>query len=138
MLVLPALIDSGAFSTFVSSQLNLFHNTLEKLLKLQLFGRSPASTEIIQFHDNALTLRFQVWLLATQLAESTLIMLRLSWLQDINPDIDWKNLTMQFLGPKASLAANIPLSLQLPSTSNISNLDYSIRGTQTPMILKDA
>ncbi|KAG5716668.1 hypothetical protein E4T56_gene16364 [Termitomyces sp. T112] len=69
--VLHTLVNSGASGIFVSNQLDLFHDILNKILKLQLFDRSPASTGITHYHNNALTLnnnlRFQVWLLVTQL-----------------------------------------------------------------------
>ncbi|KAG5337095.1 hypothetical protein C0989_010809 [Termitomyces sp. Mn162] len=140
--VLPALVNSGASSTFVSNQLDLSYDTLDKPLELQLFNGSPALTGVIQYHDSTLTLdnrlRFQVQLLITQLLESTLIVLGLPWLQDINPNIDWKDLSTQFLGPKASLTAAIPLCLQPPSNSNIPDLDSSSsRVTQIPTTLKD-
>ncbi|KAG5351021.1 hypothetical protein C0989_008276 [Termitomyces sp. Mn162] len=63
-------------------------------------------------------------------------MLRLPWLQDINPDIDWKNLTMQFSGSKASLAAAIPLHLQSILDCNTPNPNSSTsRATQSPSTL---
>ncbi|KAG5721451.1 hypothetical protein E4T56_gene13177 [Termitomyces sp. T112] len=104
---------------------------------LQLFDGSPATTGITQYYNNTLTLnndlQFQAQLLITQLPPSTPIMLRLPWLQDINPDIDWKNLTMQFPGPKASLVAAIPLCLQSISDSDISDSGTSTSGaTQSP------
>ncbi|KAG5337162.1 hypothetical protein C0989_010447, partial [Termitomyces sp. Mn162] len=81
LMVLPTLINSRAFSTFVSKQLDLPHNTLNKLLEFQLFDQSPASSGITQYHNSALTLnnnfRFQVWLLAIQLLELTPIVLGL-------------------------------------------------------------
>ncbi|KNZ71527.1 hypothetical protein J132_09044 [Termitomyces sp. J132] len=96
--VLPALVNSGISGTFISSQLDLCCNNLNKFLKLQLFDRSPVTTGITQYYDNIFTLdnnlQFQAWLLVTQLLPLTLIMLRLPWLQDVNPNIDWKNLTM--------------------------------------------
>ncbi|KAG5331635.1 hypothetical protein C0989_007822 [Termitomyces sp. Mn162] len=102
--VFPTLVDSGASSTFVSNQLDLWCNDLNRPLKLQLFDGSPAMTRITQYHDNTLTLdnnlQFQAWLLITQLLPPTPIMLGLPWLQDVNPNIDWKDLTMQFLAPK--------------------------------------
>ncbi|KNZ78060.1 hypothetical protein J132_02352 [Termitomyces sp. J132] len=131
--VLPALVDSGASSVFVSNQLDLRRNDLDKLLELQLFDGSPATTRIMQYHDNTLTLdnnlQFQARLLVTQLPPSTLIVLRLLWLQDINPDINWKNLTMQFPGPKASLAATIHLHLQSISDLNVPHPDTITSGT---------
>ncbi|KAG5723577.1 hypothetical protein E4T56_gene18117 [Termitomyces sp. T112] len=54
--ILPALIDSGASSVFVSNQLDLRRNDLDKPLKLQLFDGSLATTRIMQYHDNTLTL----------------------------------------------------------------------------------
>ncbi|KAG5334671.1 hypothetical protein C0989_003212 [Termitomyces sp. Mn162] len=135
--ILSTLIDSSASGIFVSSQLDLQCNNLDKPPKLQLFDESPATTGITQYHDNTLTLdndlQFQAWLLITQLPLSTPIMLRLPWLQDINPDIDWRNLTMQFPSPKASLAATIPLCLQSISDSNNSDPSASTsRATQSP------
>ncbi|KAG5348499.1 hypothetical protein C0989_010330, partial [Termitomyces sp. Mn162] len=135
--VLPALVNSGTSSTFISSQLDLQHNDLDKPLELQLFDGSPATTGITQYHDNTLTLdnnlQFQAWLLITQLPPSTPIVLRLPWLQDINPNIDWKNLIMQFPGSKASLAAAIPLCLQSILDSDIFNPSTSTSGaTQSP------
>ncbi|KAG5336890.1 hypothetical protein C0989_011647 [Termitomyces sp. Mn162] len=124
-MILPVLIDSSTSGMFVNSQLDFQHNDLNKPLKLQLFDRSPAITGITQYHDNALTLnndlRVQAQLLVAQLPPLTPIVLRLSWLQDINSNINWKNLTMQFLSPKASLAATIPLCLQFISDSDVSN-----------------
>ncbi|KAG5349986.1 hypothetical protein C0989_000849 [Termitomyces sp. Mn162] len=118
-----------------------FQCNFNKLLELQLFDKSPASTKITQYYNNALTLnnnlRFQVWLLVTQLPKS-LIVLGLPWLQNINPNINWKNLTMQFSGPKASLAAAIPLCIQSPSDPDIPDLDASTsKATQSSSILKD-
>ncbi|KNZ78644.1 hypothetical protein J132_11085 [Termitomyces sp. J132] len=82
--VLPTLVNSGTSSAFISSQLNLQHNDLNKPLKLQLFDRSPAMTGVTQYYDNTLTLNndlwFQAWLLITQLPPLTPIMLRLLWM----------------------------------------------------------
>ncbi|KNZ80763.1 hypothetical protein J132_04268 [Termitomyces sp. J132] len=114
--VLPALIDSGTSGVFVSNQLDLRRNDLDKPLELQLFDGSPATTRITQYHDNTLTLdndlQFQARLLVTQLPPSTPIVLGLPWLRDVNPDINWKDLTMQLPGPEASLAAAIHLRFQ--------------------------
>ncbi|KAG5735420.1 hypothetical protein E4T56_gene12784 [Termitomyces sp. T112] len=112
--VLPALVDSGASSVFISNQLDLQRNDLDKPLELQLFDRSPAMTRIMQYYDNTLTLDNNLQLL---------------WLQDVNPDINWKNLTMQFPGPKASLAAAIHLRFQ-----SISDLDVTLDLTVTPTV----
>ncbi|KAG5352036.1 hypothetical protein C0989_004131 [Termitomyces sp. Mn162] len=135
--VLPALVNSGASGTFISSQLDLQHNNLNKPLKLQIFDRSPITIEITQYHDNTLTfdndLQFQAQLLITQLPPLTLIVLGLPWLQDVNPNIDWKNLTMQFPSPKASLAAAIPLCLQSVSGSDVSDPGANTSGAaQSP------
>ncbi|KAG5333552.1 hypothetical protein C0989_005453, partial [Termitomyces sp. Mn162] len=140
--VFPALVDSGASSTFVSNQLGLQHNDLNRPLKLQLFNGSPAMTRIMQYHNNTLTLdnnlQFQAWLLVTQLPLPTPIVLGLPWLQDINPDIDWKDLTMQFPGPKASLAAAICLRLQSILDSDVSHPGTSTSGaTQNPSTSND-
>ncbi|KAG5348865.1 hypothetical protein C0989_007644 [Termitomyces sp. Mn162] len=128
---------SGASSVFISNQLNLQHNDLDKPLELQLFDGSPATTRITQYHDNTLTLdnnlQFQARLLVTQLPPSTPIMLGLLWLQDVNPNINWKNLTMQFPGPKASLAAAIHLCLQ-----SISDLDVPCPDTITSKMTQDS
>ncbi|KAG5732447.1 hypothetical protein E4T56_gene8398 [Termitomyces sp. T112] len=118
--ILPALVDSRASSIFISKQLNFLHNTLNTPLKLQLFDGSPVLTGITQYHDNSLMLNNNLRF------------------QDINPNINWKSLTMQFPGPNTSLAAIIPLHLQSPSNSNIPNLDSSSSGAaQNPTTLKD-
>ncbi|KAG5328454.1 hypothetical protein C0989_010418, partial [Termitomyces sp. Mn162] len=140
--VFSALVDSSASGTFVSNQLSLQCNDLDKPLKLQLFNRSPAMTIITQYHDNTLTLdnnlQFQAQLLIIQLPPPTPIVLGLPWLQDVNPDIDWKNLTMQFPSPEASLAAAIPLHLQSISDSNVSHPSASTSGvTQSPSTSND-
>ncbi|KAG5349185.1 hypothetical protein C0989_005414 [Termitomyces sp. Mn162] len=136
MFVLPALINSSASSTFVSSQLDLWCNDLDKPLKLQLFDGSPTMTRITQYYNNTITLdnelQFQAWFLVTQLPLLTPIMLGLLWLQDINPNIDWKNITMRFPSPKASLAAAIPLCLQSILDPNVSDPGAStFRATQS-------
>ncbi|KAG5730117.1 hypothetical protein E4T56_gene1869 [Termitomyces sp. T112] len=117
--VLPTLVDSGASGVFVSNQLDLRRNDLDKPLELQLFNGSPAMTRIMQYHDNTLTLdndlQFQAQLLITQLPPSTLIVLRLLWL------------------PEASLAAAIHLRLQSISDLDIPRPDTITSGmTQDP------
>ncbi|KAG5334140.1 hypothetical protein C0989_004340 [Termitomyces sp. Mn162] len=99
-------------------------------------------TRITQYHNNTLTLdndlQFQARLLVTQLPPLTPIVLRLLWLQDINPDINWKDLTMQFPSPEASLAAAIPLCLQSILDSDISHPSTSTSGvTQNPSTSND-
>ncbi|KAG5348626.1 hypothetical protein C0989_009372 [Termitomyces sp. Mn162] len=140
--VFPALVNSSASSTFVSNQLSLWHNNLNRPLKLQLFDGSPATTRITQYHNNTLTLnnnlQFLAWLLVTQLPPLTPIMLGLPWLQDVNPDINWKDLTMQFPSPKVSLVAAIPLHLQSIPDSDVSHPSTSTsRATQSPSTSND-
>ncbi|KAG5732130.1 hypothetical protein E4T56_gene2160 [Termitomyces sp. T112] len=131
------LQDSGASSVFISNQLNLRCNDLDKPLELQLFDGSPAMTRITQYHDNTLTLdndlQFQAQLLITQLPPLTLIVLGLPWLQDVNPNINWKNLTMQFPSPEASLVAAIHLCLQ-----SISDLNIPCPNTITSRMTQDS
>ncbi|KAG5722479.1 hypothetical protein E4T56_gene2867 [Termitomyces sp. T112] len=140
--VFPALVDSGTSSTFVSNQLSLQHNDLDRPLELQLFDGSPATTRIMQYHNNTLTLnnnlQFQAWLLVTQLPPPTPIVLGLPSLQDVNPDINWKELTMQFPSPKASLAAAICLCLQSILDSDVYHSVTSTSGaTQNPSTSDD-
>ncbi|KAG5348524.1 hypothetical protein C0989_010161, partial [Termitomyces sp. Mn162] len=140
--VFPALVDSGTSGTFVSNQLGLQCNDLNKPLELQLFDGNPAMTRITQYYDNTLILnndlQFQAWLLVTQLPLLTPIVLGLPWLQDVNSNINWKNLTMRFPGPEASLAAAIPLRLQSILDSNISHPGASTSGaTQSPSTSND-
>ncbi|KAG5719204.1 hypothetical protein E4T56_gene11783 [Termitomyces sp. T112] len=54
--VLPTLIDSSTSGVFVSNQLDLRHNDLDKPLELQLFDGSLTTTRITQYHNNTLTL----------------------------------------------------------------------------------
>ncbi|KAG5734830.1 hypothetical protein E4T56_gene626 [Termitomyces sp. T112] len=90
-------------------------------------------TRITQYHDNTLTLnndlQFQARLLVTQLPPLTPIVLRLPWLRDVNPNINWKNLTMQFPGPEASLVAAIHLRFQ-----SIPDPDATPDPTATPTV----
>ncbi|KAG5735334.1 hypothetical protein E4T56_gene11036 [Termitomyces sp. T112] len=126
----PQLHSSGASGVFISNQLDLQCNNLDKPLELQLFDGSPATTRITQYHNNTLTLnndlQFQARLLITQLPPSTPIMLGLPWL------------------PEASLAAAIHLRFQsipdpdttpdptatptVPNPVNSRNLDIKIIG----------
>ncbi|KAG5727060.1 hypothetical protein E4T56_gene20311 [Termitomyces sp. T112] len=96
-----------------------------------------STSGITQYHDNTITLdnelQFQAQFLITQLSPLTPIVLGLLWLQDINPNINWKNFTVQFPGSKASLVAAIPLHLQSISDPNASNSSTSTSGaTQSP------
>ncbi|KAG5334050.1 hypothetical protein C0989_004485 [Termitomyces sp. Mn162] len=94
-------MDSSASSVFISNQLNLQRNDLNKPLELQLFDGSPATTRIMQYHNNTLTL---------------------------NNDLQFQNLTMQFPSPEASLAAAIHLRLQSISDLNIPHPDTITSG----------
>ncbi|KAG6876051.1 hypothetical protein C0993_005951 [Termitomyces sp. T159_Od127] len=103
--ILTALIDSGATRT---------------PMELQLFdGKPTIARPITKSHTSSITLnnglQFLVHLLVTQLPEVTPIVLGLLWLHDVNPDIDWKDLTMKFLSTGACLAA---VSLCLQPTNN--------------------
>ncbi|KAG6898607.1 hypothetical protein C0993_005709 [Termitomyces sp. T159_Od127] len=90
-------------------------------MELQLFDGKPITTRpITKMHTSSIILdnglQFLVDLPVTQLSEVTPIILGLSWLHNINPDIDWKDLTMKF--PRPSCLAAINLHLQ--STDNLS------------------
>ncbi|KAG5733029.1 hypothetical protein E4T56_gene3624 [Termitomyces sp. T112] len=112
----------GTSGIFVSNQFSLWHNDLDRPLKLQLFDGSPATTRIMQYHNNILTLdnnlQFQAQLLVTQLPLLTPIMLGLL--------------------SEASLAATICLRLQSILDSNGSHLGASTSGaTQNPSTSDD-
>ncbi|KAG6875737.1 hypothetical protein C0993_007676 [Termitomyces sp. T159_Od127] len=89
--------------------LNLTHDPLNKLLKLQLFDGKPTTAgPITKTHSSSIildnNLQFPVDLLVTQLSDTTLIVLELLWLCNINSEINWKDLTMKFPRPGACLA----------------------------------
>ncbi|KAG6898602.1 hypothetical protein C0993_005740 [Termitomyces sp. T159_Od127] len=89
-------------------------------MELQLFnGKPTAAGPITQTHSTSIILNNGLWfpvnLLVTQLPEIIPIVLGLPWLRDVNPDIDWKNLTMKFPEPGACLAT-VHLRLQLTLT----------------------
>ncbi|KAG6884128.1 hypothetical protein C0993_001123 [Termitomyces sp. T159_Od127] len=97
--VLTALIDSRATRTFVSDQLNLTHDLLDRPMESQLFDSKPTTAgPITKTHTSSIVLDNGLWFG--------------SWLHDVNPDIDWKDLTMKFSGPGACFAT-INLHLQL-------------------------
>ncbi|KAG6898444.1 hypothetical protein C0993_006840, partial [Termitomyces sp. T159_Od127] len=107
--VLTALIDSGATSIFVSDQLDLTHDSLNRPLELRLFDGKPTTIRpITKTHSSSIilknSLQFPVNLLVMQLPETTSIILGLSWLHNANPNIDWKDLTMKFPGTGTCLA----------------------------------
>ncbi|KAG6899800.1 hypothetical protein C0993_006799 [Termitomyces sp. T159_Od127] len=118
--ILTALIDSGAIRTFVSDQLDLTHDPLDRPMKLQLFdGKLTTARPITKTHTSSITygLWFPIYLLVMQLPEVTSIILGLSWLCDVNSNIDWRDLTMKFPGSSACLAA-VSLCLQLTNNSS--------------------
>ncbi|KAG5718806.1 hypothetical protein E4T56_gene2699 [Termitomyces sp. T112] len=143
----PGLLRSSALdphsrSSSMSDSMTLPRYSLPLSTAVPPAPLSPTTTRITQYHDSTLTLdndlQFQVWLLVTQLPLPTPIVLGLPWLQDVNPDIDWKDLTMQFLSPKVSLAAAIPLRLQSIPDSDVSHPGASTSGaTQSPSTSSD-
>ncbi|KAG5335673.1 hypothetical protein C0989_000756 [Termitomyces sp. Mn162] len=127
---LPTLSDSGTMDNFINKSLAALAPYLLRRLSapipLKLFDGDPTPTGYITHH-------LEAWLLITQLPPLTPIVLGLMWLQDVNPDINWKNLTMQFPSPKATLAAAIPLCLQSILDSDVSHPSASTSGaTQSP------
>ncbi|KAG6875186.1 hypothetical protein C0993_010442 [Termitomyces sp. T159_Od127] len=87
--VLTALVDSGATGTFVSDQLNLIHDLLNRSMELQLFDGKPTTAgPITKTHTHNNGLQFLVHLLVTQLSEVTPIVLGLLWLCNVNPNIN--------------------------------------------------
>ncbi|KAG6864742.1 hypothetical protein C0993_008574 [Termitomyces sp. T159_Od127] len=118
--VLTTLIDSRAIRMFVSDQLNLTYNPLNRPMELQLFNCKPTTAgPITKTHSSFIVLNNSLWflvdLLVTQLPETTpivlAIVLGLPWLCDVNPNTDCRNLTMKFPGPSACLTA-VHLCLQ--------------------------
>ncbi|KAG6887209.1 hypothetical protein C0992_013377, partial [Termitomyces sp. T32_za158] len=88
--ILSALINSRATKTFISDWLALLHQDIAKPLELQLYDGHPASSgPITKSYSSILTLDNGLWFpidfLVTQLHESTLIVLGLPWLHDVNP-----------------------------------------------------
>ncbi|KAG6882677.1 hypothetical protein C0993_009603, partial [Termitomyces sp. T159_Od127] len=130
----PQLRSNGATGTFVSDQLDLSHDPLDRPMELQLFDGKPTTAgPITKSHTSSITLdnglQFPVQLLVTQLPEVTPIILGLPWLRDVNPDIDWKDLTMKFPGTGTCLAA---ISLRLQPTSNPSEAGATGEPTAPP------
>ncbi|KAG6899477.1 hypothetical protein C0993_009927 [Termitomyces sp. T159_Od127] len=118
--VLTALIDSGATKMFVSDQLNLTRDPLDRPMELQLFDTPSPSTMVFGFQSTS-------W--SWQLLEVTPIVLGLLWLHDVNPDIDWRDLTMKFPRSDACLAT---FSLHLQSTNNPSKARATSASTASP------
>ncbi|KAG6884602.1 hypothetical protein C0993_009661 [Termitomyces sp. T159_Od127] len=74
--VLTALINSGATGIFVSNQLDLPHNPLDKPLELQLFDSKPTTTRpMTKCHSSSIvlnnSLQFPVSLLGTSACFAT-------------------------------------------------------------------
>ena len=97
--LIPTLIDSGATSNFIDSNLTseaqLIHSSLAVLITLSLFNGRPATGGFI--HDYVKTkimfskTFFQTisWLI-TRLYPSVLIVLRFLWLCATSPTINWE------------------------------------------------
>ncbi|KAG6883852.1 hypothetical protein C0993_003346 [Termitomyces sp. T159_Od127] len=118
--VLTTLINSKATGMFVSDQLDFTHDSLDRLMELQLFDSKPTTAgPITKTHSNSIVLDNGLWFLVDflviQLLEVTLIVLGLPWLCDINPDINWRDLTMKFSRFCACLAT---VHLHLQPTNN--------------------
>ncbi|KAG6900148.1 hypothetical protein C0995_004156 [Termitomyces sp. Mi166 len=126
-----ALINSGATGTFVSSELALPGKEISKLIELQLFDGTPATSELITHHHSDVislsnSLKFPVNLLVTQLHRAMPIILGLPWLCDANSDIDWKSMAMTFETRDAQLAASFFLKSRPGLTiKEVANEDYS-------------
>ncbi|KAG6899432.1 hypothetical protein C0993_010340 [Termitomyces sp. T159_Od127] len=107
---------------FVSDQLDLLHNPLDRLLELQLFDNKLTTTRpITKCHSSSIILDNGLWflvsLLVMQPLETTPIVLELPWLHDVNSDINWRDLTMKFSSTSACLAA-VHLCLQPTNDSS--------------------
>ncbi|KAG6884119.1 hypothetical protein C0993_001307 [Termitomyces sp. T159_Od127] len=122
--VLTTLIDSRATKTFVNDQLDLIHDPLNRQMDLQLFdSKLTAAGPITKTHSSSIILDNGLWflvnLLVTQLLKIISIILGLSWLCDVNLNIDWKDLTMEF--PRLS-AFRIAIHLCLRLTNDSSEV----------------
>ncbi|KAG6815275.1 hypothetical protein H0H93_010365, partial [Arthromyces matolae] len=115
-----ALIDSGAAGVFASDTMGLEGKPLERPLTLQLFDGSTATTGVISHeHSDTITLdndlKFPVNFLLTRLHPSIPLVLGLPWLRKVNPDIDWRKMTMTFDGTSTIAASTIlPLHRKSP------------------------
>ncbi|KAG6883654.1 hypothetical protein C0993_004896 [Termitomyces sp. T159_Od127] len=132
--ILTALVNSRATGTFVSDQLDLTHDPLDRPMELQLFNGKPTTARpITKTHTSSITLnnglRFPVHLLVTQLLEVTSIVLGLLWLRNVNPDINWRDLTMKFPGSSACLTT---VSLRLHPINNPSKTRATGAPTASP------
>ena len=99
------LIDSGASRPFIDTSIAEKHpeNTMEldSPLRLELFDGQPSSAgeithlyrDTISFEDGTIQM---VTFYVTKLHPTAPIVLGLSWLREVNPIIDWKELTVTF------------------------------------------
>ncbi|KAG6887317.1 hypothetical protein C0995_016187, partial [Termitomyces sp. Mi166 len=131
-----ALIDSSATGTFVSLELALPSKEIGKLIKLQLFDSTFATSGLITHHHSdvislANGLDSLVDLLVTRLYRTMSIILGLLWLHDANPNIDWKLMTIMFKAEDAQLTA----SFFLKSRSTPPSKKLLMRITQSPPTL---
>ncbi|KAG6834033.1 hypothetical protein H0H93_012419, partial [Arthromyces matolae] len=115
-----ALIDSGAAGIFASDTMGLVGKPLERPLTLQLFDGNTANTGVISHeHSDIIILendqKFPVNFLLTRLHPSIPLVLGLPWLRKVNPEIDWKKMTMTFNGTSTIAASTIlPLHRKSP------------------------
>ncbi|KAG6814861.1 hypothetical protein H0H93_011966, partial [Arthromyces matolae] len=134
-----ALIDSGAAGVFASDTMGLEGKPLERPLTLQLFDGNTATTGIISHeHSDTITLdndlKFPVNFLLTRLHPSIPLVLGLPWLRKVNPEIDWKKMTMTFNGTSTIAASTIlPLPRKSPPV-----LIEEIEDEDAPKPSKDA
>ncbi|KAG6887499.1 hypothetical protein C0995_014830 [Termitomyces sp. Mi166 len=98
-----ALIDSGTTSTFVSLELALSSKEIGESIELQLFDSIPTASELVTYHHSDIL----------SLANSLNFPVDL---QNANPDIDWKLMTMTFEAEYAQLAASFPLKSRFTLT----------------------
>ena len=111
-----ALIDCGASTCFISPQLIVTApHLIEELpepLSLHLFDGSIASTgHIKHFVDTTMTFdngdQQEQAFLVTRLHPTAQVVLGMTWLQEFNPQIDWKSMTLTF---PANTADPLPLT----------------------------
>ncbi|KAG6876810.1 hypothetical protein C0993_000297 [Termitomyces sp. T159_Od127] len=110
------LILFNGSSTSAGDITHYMQITLTFANELQLFNGKPTTTgPIIKKHCSSIVLNNVLWFLVdflvTQLLGTTSIMLGLLWLCNINPNIDWRDLTMKFPNTSACLAT-VHLCLQ--------------------------
>ena len=108
------LIDSGASRPFIDVSIAEKHpenaTELESPLVLELFDGQPSSAgeithlyrDTISFEDGTIQV---VTFYITKLHPTAPIVLGLSWLRDVNPIIDWKDLTVTFWEQNIQISA---------------------------------